>query len=701
MYQHADQSWKDKPLVLSECHQELLASRLKEYVTEKGLKRILLIYHGGEPFIFGTDKLINLSRNIKAEMQPLGCRVDFGIQTNGLLLKESILKKLEKEDISVSLSIDGPQEIHDEHRLDHKGKASFDKVYSALLLLKKFPKVFSGCIAVINPNFQPKILFDFFDKNGITEFNILLPDANYLSPPKWKEKNANLYKDWLVKAFDCWFDDYPHIQCKFFESILMAILGQGGQSDALGLGDISLLNIETDGSYHDLDVLKITEENYSCLGMGLETHPISAVENVDKINFHRSLLSKEGLSDKCLSCKHVEICGGGSVPHRFNEDGYKNPTVYCDEMYTLLDHIMNRFTHLVKEESQQQQKQLIEDFSEQEMEIFWESKTSQKLIGKLQNHVAQKNYSSLKSCLKYAFNTFPEHQDTIFEIQSIPFSGLKDALLHPPVFAWIRAFYAQSIHSPIRNVEGDLLYADPKYLEFFLRIVKEKKDSGEFLIQEKDPWYSYSLGKNIIFDHSAKAFQEGLDNLKTALKIIEGYDPYLYQEMLLLSRHIQIIKDEKASPEKDVSFSDETLPGALFIGAWKGNGLLCPYMLAASIIHEHLHQKLYLLQQRFELFTPQKIRIFSPWPKLLRPPEGVVHAVYVFTHVAYFWNAMLKQGKVKETSKYELDVNLKRLYQCVHDIDKSVIFTQTGQLFFNCLLKEHSLLQEQNVLQNA
>ena len=41
-----------------------------------------------------------------------------------------ILKKLEKEDISVSLSIDGPKEIHDQHRLDHKGKRSFDKVYS-------------------------------------------------------------------------------------------------------------------------------------------------------------------------------------------------------------------------------------------------------------------------------------------------------------------------------------------------------------------------------------------------------------------------------------------------------------------------------------------------------------------------------------------------------------------------------------------
>jgi hypothetical protein len=62
---------------------------------------------------------------------------------------------------------------------------------------------------------------------------------------------------------------------------------------------------------------------------------------------------------------------------------------------------------------------------------------------------------------------------------------------------------------------------------------------------------------------------------------------------------------------------------------------------------------------------------------------------------------MLKQEKVKETSEYELDITLKRLGQCIHDIDKNVTFTQTGQLFFNCLLEEYGQLLEQSVLQNV
>lgn len=701
MYQHADQSWKKKPLTLSTQHQDLLAIRLRDYAKEKKLNRVLVIYHGGEPLIFGVDKLVNLSKNLRHHLSDVNCRVDFGIQTNGLLLNKKALKKFEKENISVSLSIDGPKEIHDEHRLDHKNKPSFDKVYKALLLLKKFPKVFSGCIAVINPNYEPKELFDFFDKNEIQEFNILLPDANYLSPPKWKDKHPSIYVDWLIKAFDCWFDKYPHIHCKFFESILMAILGQGGQSDALGLGDVSLLNIETDGTYHDLDVLKITEENYSDLGLRLEANPISAAETSEKINFHRKLLTKEGLSQRCLNCKHVDVCGGGSVPHRFNHNGYNNPTVYCEEMYKLLDHINDRFTHLVKTENMDQHKSYIENFDQNKMQTFWQSQSSNNLIQQLQEHLAQKNYSRLRTILKYAFDTFPEFQDVIMEIKSLTFKNLKKTLLHPPVFSWLRAFYGQSSQKPLTNVEGEELPADPSYFEFFLELLQKKRDLRQFVVQDKDPWYSYSLGKNIILNHSQEEFKQGLKNLNNALDIIKNYDHSLYKEMLIVSPHIQLIKDRKADPDKDVSFSDETLPGAIFIGVWKGNSLLSPYMVAASIIHEHLHQKLYLLQQRFELFPPQDTLIFSPWPNLLRPPVGAVHAVYVFTHVAHFWNKMLAENREREISEYELEITLKRLDQCINDIKNKVIFTETGQLFFNCLLQEYENLLKNSVLKKC
>lgn len=226
MYQHVDQSWQDKPRLLSEDHQNLFAFRLKEYVAATGLKRVLIVYHGGEPLLFGADRIIQFSHKIRDALADLTCRADFGVQTNGVLLKESYLQRFEEEEISVSLSIDGPREMHDAHRLDHKKRPTFDKVYDALKLLQKYPKIFTGCIAVINPYFEPRKLFEFFDENQVKEFNILIPDANYVTLPPGRDQQPDLYKNWLVQAFDCWFDRFSHIKCKYFDWLIQAVLGK-------------------------------------------------------------------------------------------------------------------------------------------------------------------------------------------------------------------------------------------------------------------------------------------------------------------------------------------------------------------------------------------------------------------------------------------------------------------------------------------
>ena len=46
-------------------------------------------------------------------------------------------------------------------------------------------------------------------------------------------------------------------------------------TDAFGLGDVSLLSIETDGTYHDLDVLKVVGDGATRLEGSVRGTPIS------------------------------------------------------------------------------------------------------------------------------------------------------------------------------------------------------------------------------------------------------------------------------------------------------------------------------------------------------------------------------------------------------------------------------------------
>lgn len=86
------------------------------------------------------------------------------------------------------------------------------------------------------------------------------------------------------------------------------------------------------------------------------------------------------------------------------------------------------------------------------------------------------------------------------------------------------------------------------------------------------------------------------------------------------------------------------LPGALFVSVMQGDGLIDPYDLADSLVHEHRHQKLYLLKRMAPTVSRFAPRVVSPWRADLRPPSGLLHAVFVFVELQRFWSHVLETG---------------------------------------------------------
>lgn len=58
--------------------------------------------------------------------------VRLGIQTNGTLLDDCILDTLGENRVFVGVSLDGPKDINDAHRVDHRGMGTFDLVENGL-----------------------------------------------------------------------------------------------------------------------------------------------------------------------------------------------------------------------------------------------------------------------------------------------------------------------------------------------------------------------------------------------------------------------------------------------------------------------------------------------------------------------------------------------------------------------------------------
>ena len=619
VYEHADQTWRSLPRVLSEGHQDLVARRISEYASAEGIDEAVVVLHGGEPLLAGADTLARFAVQVRSEAPP-GVRISVSMQTNGLLLDERSLETLEAEDISISLSHDGPRHANDLHRLTPRGRSSFDRVTAALTLLEEHPQSFAGVIAVIDPRTSPADLLEFFAGYDLPQLDLLLPDANHMTPPAGRSDDAGLYVRWLVEAFDIWFDRFPRLPLRFFDEALRVVAGLPSSTDAFGLGDVSLLTIETDGSYHDLDVLKITEDGRTATGLTLEQHSIADAAASPVIDRHRRLLRPQGLSKECQACPELHTCGGGSVPHRFASDGFTHPTVYCTEMKTLLGHARRRLHSHLKQsgEPAASEPPLPPGFDYPDL--------ARPVIDDI-----------VRSWSQQAAAAWAELPDAPAQsaIDALASETLTRVLTHPVAVIQLRLLQDADRRTVTRTTSGRAI--DPPRAP--LSDHPEWADDAGLRAHVDDRWLRAPFDPPIVFEHEGDVVAAARHRLAEAIDLIGRYSPALLAEMHALSREVQFVRDIEASVDKCVSFSDDVVPGALYVGVrgMTADGLIDAIDLADSLIHEHRHQKLYLLQRRNQLVLDDSISVPSPWRADLRPPSGLLHAAFVFVELHRFW----------------------------------------------------------------
>lgn len=674
VYHHADQGWRSMPKFLSAEHREAFALQLAQYVNQAGLKQCSVILHGGEPLLAGAQTLAEFAALLRSTCS---IPVDVSLQTNGLLLTDEALLILAAADIGVSLSLDGPRVANDRHRLTRKGRSSFEQTQQALIRLQNYPSIFAGVIAVVDTSTSASELFSYFDQFKIPRLDFLLPDAHWLRPPPGRNQDPGLYEQWLVNAFDIWFDQYPHIPLRTFEALLDVCAGLPSGTDAFGFGDVSLLSIETDGTYHDLDVLKVTQDGATRLiGSVLDT-PIAEVAQSQAIEQHRRYLRKEGLSEACQACGIVDICGGGSLPHRFGPDGFVNPTVYCNEMKRLVAHITERLSeHLSEDWQGEEQIPLPDTF---DLAEFESAETSAAHLGWL---CAGSNADAVQR-LQDALSLYPDDSRAM-QLRTLDDESFALKAQQPGAIAWAGAALAQSRGNTLLAVDGQSITATSDYLPGLL-CSEAQHDCEGFSVAEDDLWLRAPFGTSIHFEGEELA-AKGRVLVSQAMNIVTAWRPALASEMQAACSAIQFIRDPSADPRKIVSFSDNSVPGTLYVSISQGDRLIDPYDLADSLIHEHRHQKLYLLERYAPTVEHTSAQVVSPWREDLRPPSGLLHAVFVFVELRRFWLHVREHGPAEMNSRAinqiaDTDQHLQQAFETL----KECPLTEVGQLLVEVL----------------
>jgi len=116
---------------------ELLELFVRQYIAGVTGDEVVFSWQGGEPTLRGVDFFRKVVALQQKYAKP-GQRIENDLQTNGTLLDEDWARFLKEHRFLVGLSIDGPRELHDRYRVTKRGAPTFDAVFAAAALLRRF-----------------------------------------------------------------------------------------------------------------------------------------------------------------------------------------------------------------------------------------------------------------------------------------------------------------------------------------------------------------------------------------------------------------------------------------------------------------------------------------------------------------------------------------------------------------------------------
>lgn len=343
MYELGDRTALDTPKFITAEVIDAFALRLREHANATRLEQIVVALHGGEPLLIGHVRFRAIADKLR---EAIGDRLSLRLQTNGLLVTQKWIDLFTEYRVVVGISLDGPHEINDLARVDHRGDGTYERTLAGLRLLIASQDasngfVFGGVISVLNPRQSVVKYWEWLEEINATHLGLLLPDADYENYAVHYPYKVEEFSQFLCALFDCWWDSDSQINIRLFDNLVRKSIGGTSDSESIGSPGAPTVIIDTDGAIQAHDVMRINLGQPVFRANVLVDPLVKILEDPAYQQLNRSMfLGKEfRLPTACKQCPVRDLCGGGFVVHRFSlSSGYDNPSIYCAALFSLATH---------------------------------------------------------------------------------------------------------------------------------------------------------------------------------------------------------------------------------------------------------------------------------------------------------------------------------------------------------------------------
>ena len=219
-------------------------------------KQINFSFQGGEPTLAGL-KFYKKFLNYVKKYNKGNIKVNYALQTNGLIIDDQWAKFFKDHNFLIGLSIDGNKKIHNYYRINRNNEGTYKRVIKTAELFKNY-KVNFNILTVITNQLARHIKKVY--KNYKKQDFKYLQFIRCIEPKDQKDKNFGLkpknYEIFLNRLFKQWYQDIQngkYISIRHFDNLIRILMGLEPEACEMK-GFCSMQNIiEADGKVYPCD----------------------------------------------------------------------------------------------------------------------------------------------------------------------------------------------------------------------------------------------------------------------------------------------------------------------------------------------------------------------------------------------------------------------------------------------------------------
>lgn len=297
-------------------------------------------WQGGEPGLMGVDFFRDVVELQEKYAKP-GVQIANGFQTNGTLIDDEFAAHLAKYNFLVGVSLDGPEDIHNQYRKSINGKGSHEDVLKGIECLTRNGVEFNILVLVNKANVKRgKEVYNYLKDMGIL-FHQYIPCVEFgkngelmpyaITGEEWGNFLSDIFDEWVK-------EDIYRVSIRHFDSILNFLVGGTYTSCYLAGNCCQYFVVEYNGDIYPCDFF---------------VDPALQLGNIMNDPWEKMILSNKYIEFgkektqwnlECSQCNFLHLCSGDCLKHRLYGGGSPDRLSWlCSGWKRFYTHSLSRF----------------------------------------------------------------------------------------------------------------------------------------------------------------------------------------------------------------------------------------------------------------------------------------------------------------------------------------------------------------------